>query len=114
MNLTRLRNRRIDHDNIDDLVAAGLITPEQAEAITEEFERNLQIAMETKGYATPADLRPIPISEFLRRLSGSKSHAGAGGEVAGALRQLRRVLAALEVGGNQNDPCHWSSGSMRR
>ena len=41
MNLTRLRNRRIDHDNIDDLVADGLITPEQAEAITEEFERNL-------------------------------------------------------------------------
>ena len=50
------------------------------EAITEDFEKNLQIAMETKGYATPADLRPIPISEFLRRLSGSKSHAGAGGD----------------------------------
>ena len=78
MNFTRLRNRRIDHDNIDDLVADGLITPEQAEAITEDFERNLQIAMETKGYATPADLRPIPISEFLRRLSGSESHAAAG------------------------------------
>ena len=44
---------------------------------TEDFERNLQIAMETKGYVTPADLRPIPISEFLRRLSGSKSHAKA-------------------------------------
>ena len=41
VNFTRLRNRRIDHDNIDDLVAAGLITPEQAEAITEEFEKNL-------------------------------------------------------------------------
>ena len=78
MNLTRLRNRRIDHDNIDNLVADGLITPEQADAITEEFERNLQIAMETKGYATPADLRPIPISEFLRRLGGSKSHVGVG------------------------------------
>ena len=80
MNFTRLRNRRIDHDNIDNLVADGLITPEQAEAITEDFERNLQIAMETKGYATPADLRPIPISEFLRRLSGSKSHVGAGND----------------------------------
>ena len=80
MNLTRLRNRRIDHDNIDDLVADGLITPEQAEAITEDFERNLQIAMETKGYATPADIRPVPYSEILRRLSGSKSHAGAGGD----------------------------------
>lgn len=80
MNLTRLRNRRIHHDNIDNLVADGLITPEQADAITEDFERNLQIAMETKGYATPADLRPIPVSEFLRRLSGSESHAGAGGD----------------------------------
>ena len=80
MNYTRLRNRRIDRGNIDNLVADGLITPEQAEAITEEFERNLQIAIETKGYATPADLRPIPISEFLRRLIGSKNHAGASGD----------------------------------
>ena len=78
MNFTRLRNRRIDHDNVDDLVAAGLITPEQAEAITEEFEKNLQIAMETKGYATPADLRPIPTSEFLRRFRKGESHAAAG------------------------------------
>ena len=77
MNLTRLRNRRIDHDNIDDLVAAGLITPEQAEAITEDFEKNLQIAMETMGYATPAALRPIPISEFLRRFRKGESHAAA-------------------------------------
>ena len=78
MNFTCLRNRRIDQESIDNLVADGLITPEQAEAITEEFERNLQIAMETKGYATPADLRPIPISEFLRLLGGSKSHVGVG------------------------------------
>lgn len=41
MNYTRLRNRRIDRGNIDDLVADGLISPEQAEAITEEFEKNL-------------------------------------------------------------------------
>lgn len=68
MNLTRLRNRRIDHDNIDNLVADGLITPEQAEAITEDFERNLQIAMETKGYATPADLFPCSRTEILKRL----------------------------------------------
>ena len=47
-------------------------------------------------------------------LIGQQLHAGAGGEVAGSLCQLCRVLAALEVGGNQNDPCHWSSGSMRR
>ena len=63
-----------------------------------------------------------PVNEralFFRRrkcavLIGQQFHAGAGGKVAGALRQLRRVLATLEVGGNQNDPCHWSSGSMRR
>ena len=71
MNYTLLRNRRIDHDNIDNLVVDGLITPEQADALTADFERNLQIAMETKGYATPADIRPIPYSEILRRLSGS-------------------------------------------
>ena len=62
----------------------------------------------------PVDERAL----FFRRgqcavLIGQQLHAGSGGEVAGALRQLRRVLAALEVGGNQNDPCHWSSGSMR-
>ena len=30
------------------------------------------------------------------------------------LRQLRGVLSALEVGGDQYDPGHVSSGSMRR
>ena len=78
MNYTRLRNRRIDHDNIDNLVADGLITQEEAEALTEDFIQNMRIAMETKGYATAADLRPIPYSEFLRRLSGNESHAAAG------------------------------------
>ena len=68
MNYTRLRNRRIDRDNIDNLVADGLITPEEAEALTEDFIQNMRLAIETKGYATPADLRPIPTSEFLRRL----------------------------------------------
>ena len=77
MNYTLLRNRRIDHDNIDNLVADGLITPEQADALTADFERNLQIAIETKGYATPADIRPIPCSEIIRRFSGSKNHAAA-------------------------------------
>ena len=77
MNFTHLRNRRIDHDNIDNLVADGFITPEQANALTEDFERNLQIAIETKGYATRADLRPVPYSEILRRFSGSENHAGA-------------------------------------
>ena len=41
MNLTLLRNRRIDHDNIDNLVADGLITPEEAEALTEDFIQNM-------------------------------------------------------------------------
>ena len=68
MNLTQLRNRRIDHDSIDNLVADGLITPEQAEALTEDFERNLQNAMETKGYATSVDLIPCSRTELLRQL----------------------------------------------
>ena len=41
MNYTRLRNRRIDHDNIDNLVADGLITQEEAEALTEDFIQNM-------------------------------------------------------------------------
>ena len=41
-------------------------------------------------------------------------HAGTGGNVAGALGQLRGILSALEVGRNQYDPGHVSSGSMRR
>ena len=41
-------------------------------------------------------------------------HAGTGGDVAGAMRELCRVLPALEVGGDQYDPGHVSSGSMRR
>ena len=80
MNMTRLKQRHIDNACLADLVDEGLITPEQEEALMEEFEKNLQIAMETKGYATPADLRPIPISEFLRRLSWRENHAGAGGD----------------------------------
>ena len=75
MNLTRLRNRRIDHDNIDNLVADGLITPEEAEVLTEDFIQNMRLAIETKGYATSADIRPIPYSVLLRRLGGSENHA---------------------------------------
>ena len=41
-------------------------------------------------------------------------HAGTGGNVACTLGQLCRVLSALEVGGDQYDPGHVSSGSMRR
>ena len=78
MNMTRLKQRHIDRANLADLVEEGLITPEQEEALMEEFEKNLQIAMETKGYATAQDIHPCPRSEILRRLSGSKNHAGAG------------------------------------
>ena len=78
MNMTRLKQRHIDNACLADLVDEGLITPEQEEALMEEFEKNLQIAMETKGYATVQDIHPCPISEILRRLSGSKDHTGAG------------------------------------
>ena len=78
MNYTRLRQWRIDRDNLDNLVADGLVTPEQAEALVDEFVRNMQIAMETKGHATPADLYPVPRSEILRRFRKGESHAAAG------------------------------------
>ena len=78
MNMTRLKQRHIDNACLADLIDEGLITPEQEEALKEEFMRNLQIAMETKGYATAQDIHPCPRSEILRRLSGSKGHAGAG------------------------------------
>ena len=41
-------------------------------------------------------------------------HAGTGSDIASTLGQLRGVLSALEVGGNQYDPGHSSSGSIRR
>lgn len=78
MNMTRLKQRHIDNACLADLIDEGLITPEQEEALMEEFEKNLQIAMETKGYATAQDIHPCSRSGILRRLSGSKGHAGAG------------------------------------
>ena len=47
-------------------------------------------------------------------LIGQQLHAGTGSDIACALGQLCRVLSALEVGGDQYDPGHVSSGSMRR
>ena len=44
----------------------------------DDFMQNLQTAIATKGYATAQDIHPCPRSEILRRLSGSKNHAGAG------------------------------------
>ena len=78
MNMTRLKQRHIDNACLADLIDEGLITPEQEEALMEEFEKNLQIAMETKGFATAQDIHPCPRSEILRRLSGRKDHAGGG------------------------------------
>ena len=78
MNMTRLKQRHIDNACLADLIEEGLITPEQEEALMDDFMRNLQTAMETKGYATAHDLHPCPRSEILRRLSGSKDHTGAG------------------------------------
>ena len=78
MNMTRLKQRHIDNSCLADLIDEGLITPEQEEVLMEEFEKNLQTAMETKGYATAQDIHPCPRSEILRRLSGRKGHAGAG------------------------------------
>ena len=78
MNMTRLKQRHIDNACLADLIDEGLITPEQEEALMEEFEKNLQKAMETKGYATAQDIHPCPRSGILRRLSGSKGHAGVG------------------------------------
>ena len=68
MNMTRLKQRHIDRANLADVVEEGLITPEQEEALMEEFEKNLQNSIEIKGYATPSDLYPVPRSEVLRRL----------------------------------------------
>ena len=41
MNMTRLKQRHIDTACLADLIDEGLITPEQEEALMEEFERNL-------------------------------------------------------------------------
>ena len=78
MNMTRLQRWRIDHTSTTDLLEQGIITQEQADALTDDFVRRLQYAMETKGYALPADVHPYPRSEMLRRLSGAGEQAGWG------------------------------------
>ena len=63
-----------------------------------------------------------PCDEFLLLFCGGECtalirqqlHAGTGGNVASTLGQLRGILSALEVGRNQYDPGHASSGSIRR
>ena len=81
MNMTRLKQRHIDNACLADLVEEGLITPEQEEALMEEFEKNLQNAMETKGYATADDVHQVPSSEIVRRFRKRESHAAAGGGI---------------------------------
>ena len=78
MNYDRLKQRHIDRTSTDELLKEGIITQEQVDYIREDFERRFQHAMETKGFALPADVHPYPRSEMLRRFSGEKEQAGRG------------------------------------
>ncbi len=78
MNYTRLQRRHIDITSTADLLEEGIITKEQADALTDDFERRLQHAMQTKGFALPGDVHPYPRSEMLRRLSGDGEQTNAG------------------------------------
>jgi len=78
MNYDRLKRRHIDTTSTAELLAEGIITQEQADALKEDFERRFQHAMETKGFALPDDVHPYPRSEMLIRLSGSGEQAGRG------------------------------------
>ena len=78
MNYDRLRKRHIDCTPTDELLEEGVITKEQADAIADDFERRLQHAMQTKGFALPGDVHPYPRSEILRRLSGDGEQTGRG------------------------------------
>ena len=78
MNYSRLQRRHIDNASISDLLEEGIITKKQADALTDDFERRLEHAMQTKGFALPGDVHPYPRSEMLRRLSGSREQAGGG------------------------------------
>ena len=57
----------IDRMSVQDALEIGLITNEEKDAITEIWIDHMIVAMETKGYATAADLHPIPNSEIVRR-----------------------------------------------
>ena len=78
MNYDRLKRRHIDTTSTADLLAEGIITQEQADCLLEDFERRIQHAMETKGFALSADVHPYPRSEMLRRFSGEREQAGRG------------------------------------
>ena len=57
----------IDHMSAADALELGLITEEENNVILEEFVTHLTFYMETQGYATAAELHPIPNSEIVRR-----------------------------------------------
>lgn len=57
----------IDRMSLSDALAIGLITIEESEAILETFDSIMAVALETKGYATAADIHPVPNSEIVRR-----------------------------------------------
>ena len=78
MNYDRLKRRHIDTTSNADLLTEGIITQEQADYLLEDFERRIRHAMETKGFALPADVHPYPRSEMLRRFSGERDQAGRG------------------------------------
>ena len=57
----------IDRMSVSDALEIGLITKEESNVILEEFVTHLTFYMETQGYATAAELHPIPNSEIVRR-----------------------------------------------
>lgn len=57
----------IDRMSVSDALEIGLITKEESNVILEEFVMHLTFYMETQGYATAAELHPIPNSEIVRR-----------------------------------------------
>jgi len=57
----------IDRMSASDALELGLITIEECNAITDEFMAHMIFYMETQGYATAAELHPIPKSEIVRR-----------------------------------------------
>lgn len=71
----------IDRMSLSDALAIGLITIEESEAILEAFDSSMAVAMETKGYATAADIHPVPNSEIVRRFRKgvSQQKANRGG-----------------------------------
>ena len=53
----------LDRMSLSDALAIGLITIE----ILEAFDNSMAVALEAKGYATAADIHPVPNSEIVRR-----------------------------------------------